>query len=411
MNSSPQGATGQTTSSYSEVLEVTYRSPHSPWSDPGLLQKFLDTDHSQDTEDSWYLARWTSAAPTEGGLKILVSSPDRDSDPSFFHSLLGEIHKKLAHGFFLASEEKGWPMPRFSIHPQPHYTEESWTYSLELGPTRSDEIIIYPNKVLAVGEVAQLSSLLGLECQDPVFGLPAKWVTFSQAERAAQGGSLLFEATDVVMGHAINFLQTRMEYAVGLWELNQWLGRSLPDQGETLCSKLSDDLPLLLKLVRDLLKEGLHLPEPSRFCEHLQISRLSTSDDDLDELSLLLRKEVVNDNIPRWLDEQGFLNAVEWKSPGDIRTEDHHRMLGRLSEAIEEAHLKQRSGTAVLLVDAPARQELNNALSSIFPELPILAWSDLKDLSRIHILSSIDGDLAVDPSHLPTAFYRIPFKG
>ena len=388
---------------HNERLEVAYRQESGEWANQELLEDFLRTAGNGESEGTWFLARWNPSEPRSGGLVVRLYCPAGEETSETFRALTTELHQKLSNGLAVSTHEKGWPVPRFSIEVIHQDAEESWAYQLKLGPFQSEPFELHPNKILAVGEEAALSSLLGLEALDPVFGLPAKWVPFSQSERAAQNGSLLFEAAEVAMGHAINFLSARMEHALGLWELSRWVSNSLPYGGAQVCEMLSEDPAFFLKLVRDLVSEGLHLPPAEQFCEFIKVAEGESSDPD--EVQMLVRKEVVNGNISFWLDDEGLLNAVEWKGPDDLNASEHHRMLDRLCRAVEHVSQTVTSGRPVLLVDVECRRELASSLKGLFPDLPVLAWSDLKDLSNIRTLASVNSRLSVDPPAAPSAFF------
>ena len=387
-----------------ERLEIAYREEGGDWANPELLEDFLRTAGNGQNDSTWFLARWNPSEPRVGGLVVRLYYPAGEESSDTFRALTQDLHLKLTNGLAVSAQERGWPVPRFSIHTLYQETEESWAYQLKLGPFQTEPFELHPNKILAVGEEAALSALLGLEAMDPVFGLPAKWVTFSQSERAAQYGTLLFEAAEVAMGHAINFLSARMEHALGLWEVNRWASSSLPYGGVAVCEILSEQPAFFLKLVKELVAEGLHLPPPEQFCEFIRVAEGESSEPD--DIQMLVRKEVVNNNVSLWLDEEGLLNAVEWKGPEELNASEHHRMLDRLCRAIEQVSGMVTGGQPVLLVNVECRQELATSLKGLFPDLPVLAWSDLKDLSNIRTLASVNSRLSIDPPAAPTAFFQ-----
>ncbi len=383
---------------------MSYKTHSQPWTDPDLLADFSRAMEADETDDGWLLVRWKKAAPSTGGLNIILSAPAVDIDRATQSKLADLVRQKLSNGFFQSSREKGWPPPRFFVRTEQEAMESDWTYRLQLGPYRTEPMVIHPNKVMAIGDEQALSPLLGLECSDPVFGLPAKWITYSQADRAAAQGSLLFEASEVIMSHAIRFAETRMEHAVGQWEVVRWLTRALPTLDETACKLLENQVPHILLMVKSVLAEGLFLPEPDQFCELLSKTLALHAHDPSLRLEDI-RKGIMGHNLHRWLDDKGTLNVVEWKGPAELRTQDHHRMLHRLSHSLEEAQAELASGTPVLMVDLSERERLAKALESLFPDLPILAWCELEDLSNIRILSTVDARLQVQPSVLPASFF------
>lgn len=389
-----------------EHLQFATKSGDQDWSNPSLVAELFDAAPKSDPHDNWLLARWSPASADEGGLKIRLSAPNLDVDLSTQLKLAELITQKLGNGLSHSSHERGWPRPRFTVLADTAHPSDEWTYRLELGPYRSDSIVIHPNKILAVGEEISLSHLLGLECMDPVFGLPAKWITYSQSERASENGCLLFEATEVLMSHAISFTQSRAVHGVGQWEVVQWASHGIGSLGPSAQLLLENESSLLAYFVKNFIKENLHLPGPSAFLEAVLEACLNQDRSTL-EIEREVRKSVVLYNIPRWKGDGDQLHAIEWEAPLEPSPEEHQRMLARLQSALESRHDLSVEGTAVLLVDAEQRSTLANSLAGLFPDLPVLSWSEIEDLSEVAIVAHIDPDLAVDPSVLPARFYTI----
>lgn len=390
----------------SENMRFSYRYESGEWSDESLLQE-LQEQTQEPSEKSWMLVQWLEKQPRSGGLKIFLAAPTPDIDRQTQLKLADLVKQKLANGFINACQERCWPLPRFQVSSVTESSHDSWTYWFELGPHQTNPVAIHPNKILAVGDDQVLASLLGLECVDPVFGLPAKWVTYSQSEKASSQGSILFEAADVIMSHAINFTETKFEFAIGTWEINRWLTGALPSGGETACRLISEQGPLLLTLIKKLIGEGLFLPNQEKFCQEMLLALTSAGNNKVDHVEPYLRKAIITQNVQRWLDESGQLNVVEWKGPEEVETHQHHRMLRRLTQALVEAQQDVATGTPVLVVGHSQREQMAGVLESLFPDLPILAWSELSDLANLRILTTVNAELKVDPSVLPASFFSI----
>lgn len=387
-------------------LQFAARREGEEWSNRSLLDELLTNKEDPDSEGNWLLVRWSPSTPTDGGLEIHLTAPNPDVDRSTQLKLAELVAQKLGNGLKRASRERGWPRPRFAVLPGAARDEEHWTYRLELGPYRSDPVVIHPNKILAVGEDPSLSNLLGLECVDPVFGLSAKWITYSQAERASEGGCLLFEASEVLMSHAISFTQPRSAHGVGQWEVFQWAVPAVPSLGASAIRLLESETALLTHLIRMFIRENLHLPGPDIFLEAVMEARLD-EDTPLPEIESKVRKEVVLFNLPRWKGRDGHLPVIEWEGPSEPEPEQHQRMLVRLNSALESASEEGRDGTPVLMVEPDQRALLANSLAGLFPDLPVLAWDQLEDLSEVDIFAKVSSELAVEPSVLPARFYTL----
>jgi type III secretory pathway component EscV len=227
-------------------FQSAYKSGQQPWDNPALIETLLE--RGPDSEgDSWCLLRWSEGQPVEGGLRVLLAAPAREASSSTFRDLREAITQKLSNGFIRACQESGWPQPRFSVPSQPAEPTNDWCYTLELNSYRTERINIHPSKVLVIGEEESLSRLLGLECVDPVFGLPAKWVARSQSEKASQAECLVFEASEIIMSHTISFAESRTADAIGHWEVVRWFSQGLPQLVKPDISCFVSDYPCWLE--------------------------------------------------------------------------------------------------------------------------------------------------------------------
>lgn len=376
------------------------------WTDRALLDELLDERNEAAENGNWLLVRWAGSTPTNGGLEIYLTAPNPEVDRVTLLKLTELVAQKLGNGLKRASRERGWPRPRFAVIPGAARDNEHWTYRLELSPYSSEPVVIHPNKILAVGEESALSSLLGLECVDPVFGLSAKWITYSQAERATESGCLLFEAAEVLMSHAISFSQPRAAHGVGQWEVLHWASQALPYLGSSAVRLLESQIELLTYLVKTFIQENLHLPAPEVFLETVMEARL-VEKAPLAEIESTVRKKIVLFNLPRWKGRDGHLPVIEWDGPSEPEADQHQRMLVRLTRVLESASEEGRDGTPVLMVESTQRSLLAESLAGLFPDLPVLAWDQLEDLGEVEIFAKVSSELTVEPSVLPARFYTL----
>lgn len=379
-----------------------------PWSDPDLPAQFQETLGQSDDSAHWALIRWRDERPVDGGLNVYLSAPNPDMDQATLLKLADLVRHKLSSGLAQSSAEKGWPTPRFKVNTTDDPNTDCWTYWLRVGAHRSAPVVIHPNKVLAVGEDGPLSALLGLECVDPVFGLPAKWVTYSQSNRATEGGCLLFEASEVIMSHAIAFIEPMTGLAVHQWEVVEWAARALPSLGTSASVFLQDKPDRVAYLVRQMIRESLSLPTPERFLSAV-LEAEERAGGELQQVESLVRPVVVNHNLSRWRGPHGDLVGIEWEAPAETTPEQHQRMLGRLSAALEEAAHSHEGATPLLLVEAEHRATLAAALSGLYPELPVVGWNELENMAELAVVARVSAELEVEPSVIPAAVFHVFF--
>lgn len=394
--------------------------PHSPswqtarrlageqWSDPELVAQFQQAMDQTDDSTHWALIRWSDQRPTDGGLNVYLSAPNPDMDQATLLKLADLVRHKLSSGLAQSCAEKGWPTPRFKVNTTDDPSSDGWTYWLRVGAHRSAPVVIHPNKILAVGEEGPLSALLGLECVDPVFGLPAKWVTYSQSDRATDGGCLLFESSEVIMSHAIAFTGPNTGLAVHQWEVVEWASHALPSMGASASTFLQDKPDRVAYLVRQMIRESLSLPTPERFLSAV-LEAEEKAGGELQQVESLVRPVVVNHNLNRWRGSHGDLVGIEWEAPPETTPEQHQRMLGRLAAALEEAVQAHEGATPLLLVEAEHRATLAAALSGLYPELPVVGWNELEDLAELAVVARVSAELEVEPSVMPATVFHVFF--
>lgn len=381
---------------------IAYSLKGSDWENRELLEELLQEPHQ---DNSWYVASWQEPKRGKGSLMLLARVPQEQMSQGGTDEFLNTVGHQLNGALQRFCQERGWPEPRFELQADVSETGE-WSYEVHAPETPVGHGQLKPNKLLAVGEPEGLGRFLGLETVEPVFGLSAKWIARSQMDQALQSDLTVFDAPGVIAAHVLHQIGDTFHNLLGFWELQRWIRPALPEAEALIAPLILKHSGLVLRLVRDLILDGLWLPEPAKFFEALAmcLPELEAADGpDPAILGELVRKEIVPLNLPRWVNERAQLEAVEWKGSPTMDQAEQTRLLIRLAAALTKLQeSRSGAGVPVVMCDFEQRRELAHSLKGIFPQLPIISWPELPTHAKVEICAVVDADLAVDPTPWPT---------
>lgn len=367
--------------------------------DPEILKTLgLDYEEGQ----PWFFSTWQSAPPRSGGIEIRLRLPQEAWGTEDAATFFAATAEKLEGAFAQYAQERNWPEPRVTLLPE---SGETWSYSVQHPNAHLQEGLLRPNKLLTVGESNLLGQLLGLETFDPVFGLPAKWISYSQLEKAQDLGLSVFDCEALVAAHCLNSAMPCYFHSVGYWELQQWLSQDLSHASGLIIPLLEERPGELLTVVRKMIEDQLWLPNPAQFCERLSQLIASERSASLQVWTELLRKDVVESNIGRWLDSHGQLRVIEWKGSREEGPAEQTRLLQRLATALAIHSCHQTGQPPVLVSQFEERLELASALATAFPELRVLSWPEIPATTQIDLVATIKSNFEVAATNWPSLYF------
>jgi flagellar biosynthesis protein FlhA len=94
------------------------------------------------------------------------------------------------------------------------------TYAIRVRDRIAAEGIVRLDRLVAVGAPAVLAQLPGEETTEPVYGLPAKWLSYADRERAAAVGALTFDAISIVGSHLSEIVRRHAAELLGRQEFH-----------------------------------------------------------------------------------------------------------------------------------------------------------------------------------------------
>jgi flagellar biosynthesis protein FlhA len=143
-----------------------------------------------------------------------------------FLDRIGEVRRALA-------AEIGVVMP--GVRLRDDLAREPTTYAIRVRDQLAGEGALHIGSLLAVCDHAVLSHVPGEQTHEPVYGLPAKWISPSERDAAVTAGALVFDPISVIGSHLAEAARSNAAALVGRQEL------------QTLLEHLRATVPALVK--------------------------------------------------------------------------------------------------------------------------------------------------------------------
>ena len=111
----------------------------------------------------------------------------------------------------------------------------------------------------------------GVETKEPVFGLPAVWITEDQKENAQYNGYTVVDLATIVATHLTEILKTNLYEIFGKEDLANIMDKMKETNPKLVEELVPEILPLgtVLKVLKNLLKEGVSVRDMRTILECL----------------------------------------------------------------------------------------------------------------------------------------------
>ena len=250
-----------------------------------------------------------------------------------------------------------------------------------------------PERFLAMDPGTVAKPIKGQVTTEPVFDLPAIWITPDQKQEAELAGYTVVDPESVLVTHLSEILRRHAHEILSRDDVQTLVDR-LRERHPTLVGSVVGDLVsigLLHRVLQNLLKDAIAVRNLAQILETLGDHAPRTKDPAT--LTELVRKVLARTITERHTDEAGRLVAIvlnpaleyELRSalaqdggseslalPPDRALDLSRRTSAAWNAAVNEGHDK-----AVLLCDFRLRPHLAALLSRQLPHLPILAYDEV----------------------------------
>jgi flagellar biosynthesis protein FlhA len=256
-----------------------------------------------------------------------------------------------------------------------------------------------PDKFLAMDPGTVTKPLTGQAGKEPVFNLPALWITAAQKEEAELGGYTVVDPETVLVTHLSEMLRRHAHELLSRDDVGKLVDRLKKRQPALITGVIPEILPmgLLHRVLGNLLKDGIPVRDMAQIIEALADHVGRTKDPTA--LTEIARKALVRTITEHHCDSSGRIIAIvldptlEYDLRNSItRDADGEQLAITPQRAMElsrriagawKSAMEVGQDKVVLLCDHRLRPHLSAMLWRQLPQLPILGYDEISIGSKI----------------------------
>lgn len=279
-------------------------------------------------------------------------------------------------------------------------------YKFKIRGNEEADGTIYPDKYLALNPInADDSSIKGIATVEPTYGLPAKWITGDQKERAEIIGLTVIEPAAVLATHIMEILK-KNAFRLLTREEVFYLIENLKKEHKTLVEELIPgqlSLGIVQKVLQSLLKESIPVRDLSLILETL--SDYASYTKDFETLTELVRQSLSATITKKFQDDDTKITAMTLDPQVEQLITDGVKNASNqgenfvmppniITQLIEDLHRKMEmmtmSGHLPILICSPSiRKYFKKLVDPYLPDLVVLSFSELTPNLQINSLYSV----------------------
>lgn len=277
-------------------------------------------------------------------------------------------------------------------------------YSLKIKGVEVAQGELVPDHYLAMDPGSVIEKIDGMETIEPVFGLPAVWITEDQKDDAGFNGYTVVDLSTVLATHLTEILRTNLHELFGRQELVRVLDNFKEHYPKIVADLVPDILPLgsVLKVLQNLLRENVSIRDLRTILESL--SEHGTKIKDTDLLTENVRQSLYrtitdsiksgNGDLPiftldRKIEEQVAGNLIQTENGQQVSLDPRitQSILASLNEKIEEA---TNMGEKMVVLCSPViRGHFKKLTEKFIPNLIVVSHNELSPDVNIRSLGTV----------------------
>ncbi len=264
-----------------------------------------------------------------------------------------------------------------------------------------------PDLYLAMDPGTVQSKVEGIKTAEPVYGLPALWITKENKEKAELNGYTVIDAESVFITHLSETLKRHADELLTREDVQQLIDRLRKNQpslvGEIVGADGQMSIGLLQRVLRNLLKDGIPIRELTTILESLSDHASKTKN--VVALTELVRKSLSRTITELYKDDGGTISAItlepvcEHQIMSTLREEAGQIALALPTEAVMQLSrniakawksvMDKGKDKVVLLCDSRLRSPFAAILSRVVPLLPVMAYDEILLGTNIEPLETV----------------------
>lgn len=268
-----------------------------------------------------------------------------------------------------------------------------------------------PNMFLAMDSGSSQTKIEGIPTTEPVYGLPALWITEATKQKAELSGYTVIDPESVFITHLSETLKKHADELLTREDVQQLVDRLRKTQPSLVGEVVGELVPIgtLQRVLKNLLRNGIPIRELQVILEALGESAAKTKNPEI--LTEVVRKHLTRTITDQYKDKNGKIIAIsldpalEHQMASNLRQEGDALSLnlpGETTLAINSAVaaawksiMDKGHEKVVMLCDSRLRMPLASMLARSLPQLPVIAYNeivlgtDVEPLETISLKSGI----------------------
>lgn len=277
-------------------------------------------------------------------------------------------------------------------------------YSIKMKGLEIAKGELMPDHMMAMDPGTVIEQMEGIETKEPVFGLPAIWITDDRKDEAQYNGYTVVDLSTIVATHLTEVLKANLSELFGRQELVNVLENFKENNPKIVSDLVPDIMPLgtVLKVLQCLLREGVSIRDLRTILETL--AEFGTSTKDPEALTEYVRQALYRTITEKIKGSQGDVplftldRALEETVARSIIHTDHgsqlnldpkvtQTILASLNEKIEEA--TSQGEKMVVLCSPVIRRHFKRLTEKFIPNMIVVSHNELSPEVNIRSLGTV----------------------
>ena len=277
-------------------------------------------------------------------------------------------------------------------------------YSIKLKGIEIAKGELMPDHMMAMDPGTVIEQMDGVPTKEPVFGLPAIWITDDRKDEAQYNGYTVVDLSTIVATHLTEVLKANLSELFGRQELVKVLDSFKEENPKVVSDLVPDIMPLgtVLKVLQALLREGVSVRDLRTILETL--AEFGTATKDSEALTEYVRQALYRTITERIKGSQGDVplftldRSLEEAVARSIIHTDHgsqlnldpkvtQTILASLNEKIEEA--TSQGEKMVVLCSPVIRRHFKKLTEKFIPNMIVVSHNELSPEVNIRSLGTV----------------------
>lgn len=277
-------------------------------------------------------------------------------------------------------------------------------YSIKLKGIEIAKGELMPDHLMAMDPGTVIEQMEGIETKEPVFGLPAIWITDDRKDEAQYNGYTVVDLSTIVATHLTEVLKTNLSELFGRQELVKVMDTFKEENPKIVTDLVPDivSLGVVLKVLQNLLREGVSVRDLRTILETL--AEFGTATKDPDALTEYVRQSLYRSITEKIKSSGGDVplftldRALEETVARSIIHTDHgtqlnldpkvtQTILASLNEKIEEA--TSQGEKMVILCSPVIRRHFKKLTEKFIPNMIVVSHNELSPDVNIRSLGTV----------------------